>query len=169
MKGVIPCSVKNSARISLVHARNSQQELAKARGRFERDEVQCIAFRRAGLDGWLGIPNNLHTWSANSLNLCYLADGANILLLPEKTFCSSESDCNCKDQSTFSDPSAAWPAYVHLNREYALRVDPKGVFVQRAALHKYSRQAVAGKSEPLHKRDRAFASWKANIFNVLIF
>lgn len=121
-----------------------------------RGRAQRVAFRRVGLDGWLGIPGNLHTLSANSLNLCCLADEANIFLLPEETSCSSESDCDCKDQSLFSDPSASRLTCRNLNGKCSLKVDPKGVFVQRAALTNISRQAVPRKSETLHQRDGVF-------------
>lgn len=142
------------------------QELVKTSGGFERGRAQSAAFGRASLDGWLGIPVNLHVLSASSLNLCCLADEANIFLLPGETSCSLESNCNCKGQSLLSDPSASWPTCStgSTHQNWILKVCLCRGLLSQIFL---DRQSLGSQNHRI--RDGLFGSWKANMFNVLIF
>lgn len=167
-KVTILFSTKVSVSVSPVRSTASlvPQELVSTCGRFERGKAQSAAFRRAGLDGWLGIPVNLHVLSASSLNLCCLADEANIFLLPEETSCSLESNCNCKDQSLLSNPSTSRPTCStgSTHSDWILKVCLCRELLSQIFL---DRQSLGSQNHCI--RGGLFGSWKANMFNVFIF
>lgn len=125
---MIPSSAKISVRASLVHARNSQQELVKSM--LDLRDMGHSALASEELV-WMGALEflTIYIYQVPSASICA------VLLMELTDLCcqrklSALQRLIAKDQNISNDPSASQPSYTDLKGGYSLRVDPKGVFVQ---------------------------------------